>query len=291
MRERITTLTDTLKQNLEDAQQKARDFASNMQGTILQGFGIGAAYESALNEEGKLNADAWVAGVDSIVAKWQWFGNVLQAVRGPGNDPARQALAEYLSKEGADKGAVMGQALIDNGLVQTMADKMQLVRDQAAVVANNMVPEYLTAGVSSAQATYDGFKAAAGKGGPVYEALMDLMDNLASSMKRSTTITVTTINRTINEVIGSFGYGGGRAVGGPVSANTAYTVGERGPELFIPNVSGTIIPNEDLSRSRGGNSYTINVNTGVGDPRQIGQQVIEYIKRFEAANGPVFQAA
>ena len=285
MRERITTLTDTLKANLEDAQQKARDFASNMQGTILQGFGIGAAYESALNEEGKLNADAWVAGVDSIVAKWQWFGNVLQAVRGPGNDPARQALAQYLAQEGADKGAVMGQALIDNGLVQTMADKMQLVRDQAAVVANNMVPEYLTAGVSSAQATYDGFKAAAGKGGPVFEALMNLMDNLAASMRRETTVTVTTINRTINEVIGSFGYGGGRAVGGPVSANTAYTVGERGPELFIPNVSGTIIPNEDLSRSGSGNTYQITVQAGVGDPRQIGQQIVQYIKRFEQSSG------
>lgn len=291
MRERITTLTDTLAANLETAKQKARDFATSMQSTILQGFGIGAAYESALNAEGKLNADAWVKGVDSIVAQWQWFGNVLQAVRGPGNDPARQALAEYLAQEGADKGAVMGQALIDNGLVQTMADKMQIVRDQAAVVANNMVPEYLTAGVSSAQATYDGFKAAAGKGGPVYEALMNLMDNLAQSMRRETTITVTTINRTINEAIDSSGYGGGRAVGGPVSANTAYTVGERGPELFIPNVSGTIIPNEDMGRGRGGNTYTINVSTGVGDPRQIGQQVIEYIKRFEAANGPVFQAA
>ena len=291
MRERIVTLTDTLKSNLEEAQQKAKDFAANMQGTILQGFGIGAAYESALNEEGKLNADAWVAGVDSIVAKWQWFGNVLQAVRGPGNDPARQALAEYLAQEGADKGAVMGQALIDSGLVQTMADKMQLVRDQAAVVANNMVPEYLTAGIASAQATYDGFKAAAGKDGPVYNALMGLMDRLANAMRRETTITVTTINRQINQVMDSFGYGGARAVGGPVSAATAYTVGERGPELFIPSVNGTIIPNDQLSAKSGGNTYNISVSTGVGDPRQIGQQVVEYIKRFEAANGPVFQAA
>jgi hypothetical protein len=35
----------------------------------------------------------------------------------------------------------------------------------------------------------------------------------------------------------------GRAMGGPVFAGGAYTVGERGPELFIPSVSGQIVPN------------------------------------------------
>lgn len=37
--------------------------------------------------------------------------------------------------------------------------------------------------------------------------------------------------------------GSGRASGGPVSANSMYVVGEEGPELFVPNQSGTIIPN------------------------------------------------
>ena len=36
----------------------------------------------------------------------------------------------------------------------------------------------------------------------------------------------------------------GRAEGGPVSAATPYIVGEEGQELFIPGVSGTIIPND-----------------------------------------------
>ncbi len=35
----------------------------------------------------------------------------------------------------------------------------------------------------------------------------------------------------------------GRAGGGPVSAGTPYMVGERGPEIFYPAVSGTIAPN------------------------------------------------
>jgi len=35
-------------------------------------------------------------------------------------------------------------------------------------------------------------------------------------------------------------FGGGRANGGPVAANTPYLVGERGPELFVPSSSGNI---------------------------------------------------
>ena len=38
----------------------------------------------------------------------------------------------------------------------------------------------------------------------------------------------------------------GRAMGGPVSAGSPYLVGEKGPELFIPNSSGNIAPNSSL---------------------------------------------
>ena len=38
----------------------------------------------------------------------------------------------------------------------------------------------------------------------------------------------------------------GRALGGPVAANSPYMVGERGPELFIPSTAGRIMPNNQL---------------------------------------------
>lgn len=37
-------------------------------------------------------------------------------------------------------------------------------------------------------------------------------------------------------------FGGARASGGPVSAGRAYLVGERGPELMVPGVSGNVVP-------------------------------------------------
>ena len=45
-------------------------------------------------------------------------------------------------------------------------------------------------------------------------------------------------------------FGGPRADGGPVSPNKSYLVGERGPEMFVPDSAGTIVPNEQLGASR-----------------------------------------
>ena len=40
-----------------------------------------------------------------------------------------------------------------------------------------------------------------------------------------------------------------RANGGPVSSGRSYMVGERGPEMFVPNTSGRIVPNSDMGSS------------------------------------------
>ena len=48
-----------------------------------------------------------------------------------------------------------------------------------------------------------------------------------------------------------------KADGGPVQGGSAYIVGERGPELFMPGVSGTIIPNEQIQPNQNKNSGTI----------------------------------
>ena len=60
-----------------------------------------------------------------------------------------------------------------------------------------------------------------------------------------------------------------RAMGGPVSAGDSYMVGERGPELFMPKTSGTIVPNG------AGSGLVVNIAAGavvmnyplVNDPR------------------------
>jgi len=38
----------------------------------------------------------------------------------------------------------------------------------------------------------------------------------------------------------------------------------------------------------GNNTYNITINTGIGDPRVIGEEVVNVISKFEKANGAVF---
>jgi hypothetical protein len=76
----------------------------------------------------------------------------------------------------------------------------------------------------------------------------------------------------IGSIIGAFG--GGKAAGGPVRSGTSYLVGERGPELFTPNSSGMITPNNRL----GGGNTTINLNvTGAIDPEGTARSIINVL--------------
>lgn len=71
------------------------------------------------------------------------------------------------------------------------------------------------------------------------------------------------------------------AEGGLVTGPTLGLIGEAGPEAVIPlNKAGMF-----------GNTYNITVQAGVGDPVAIGRDVVNAIKRFERASGPVFASA
>lgn len=60
----------------------------------------------------------------------------------------------------------------------------------------------------------------------------------------------------IGSAIGAL-FGGGRASGGPVMANTPYIVGEKRPEVFVPSTAGRVIPN---ANALGGRTPTIYQN-------------------------------
>jgi hypothetical protein len=102
---------------------------------------------------------------------------------------------------------------------------------------------------------------------------------------------------------GMFGGGGGisggagtagvyypapRAMGGQVNKNTPYIVGERGRELFVPNQSGSIVPNNQI----GGGvvvNQTINLSTGV--QQTVRAEMTNMLPQIaQAAKGAVLDA-
>jgi hypothetical protein len=65
----------------------------------------------------------------------------------------------------------------------------------------------------------------------------------------------------------------GKAMGGSVSGNTPYVVGEKGPEMFVPAGSGTVIPNSEL---RGGNGpVNINFNIQANDAAGFDELLVQ----------------
>jgi TP901 family phage tail tape measure protein len=80
-----------------------------------------------------------------------------------------------------------------------------------------------------------------------------------------------------------------RAAGGSVMGGLEYLVGERGPELFVPSSSGTIVPNH---RMGGGSTYNITVNAGFGTSGpEVAEQIVRLVRRYERNSGPVFARA
>lgn len=192
----------------------------------------------------------------------------------------------------ADELIAGGQTAIDqtNDLVQSA----QTAADEIGVFAAG---NFRQAGVDTAQKTYEGFKANFGKGGPARKALMGVMDNLAAAAARDVRINVE-VTRAVNEVVTRVVQtidAEPRALGGPVAAGSPYLIGERGPELFIPDVSGYVVSNADLRAGRGsaiGGNVVINVNAGLGtDGAEVGRQVVNALKAYERRNGAVYASA
>ncbi len=105
------------------------------------------------------------------------------------------------------------------------------------------------------------------------ESFEDTLRNTARAVIKEL-FRVLVVQRMVNAAMGALGVspaptgGGGRASGGPVQAGQAYTVGEHGRELFVPQTAGRIlsVPQTKDAMSGGGEVtvvQNINVSTGV----------------------------
>ena len=91
--------------------------------------------------------------------------------------------------------------------------------------------------------------------------------------------------------------GGFLADGGPAKANTPYVVGERGPELFVPRTSGTVVSNEQMNAMGGQGDLTVNFNLSAIDTqtgtefllenKRVITGVVQEAYRRRGAQGPL----
>jgi hypothetical protein len=92
----------------------------------------------------------------------------------------------------------------------------------------------------------------------------------------------------VTGVLQGKGFAGFMAAGGPVSAGSSYVVGEKGPELFVPHASGTIVPNNKMGggSGSGSGSVTVNYNIAAGVSRAELAPILEQERRRLKAEIP-----
>ena len=83
----------------------------------------------------------------------------------------------------------------------------------------------------------------------------------------------------------------GRAAGGPVTGGQQYMVGEQGPELFVPNQSGSIVPNNAL-----GGQINVTVQAGAflgssDDAREFARRIYGALNDEAKRRGTVLGGA
>lgn len=78
-------------------------------------------------------------------------------------------------------------------------------------------------------------------------------------------------------------FGGPKADGGAIASDSAYMVGERGPELFVPRMSGSIIPNRALG-AMGGTTNVTNYNINAIDSKSFEERLMGSSNAIWAAN-------
>jgi hypothetical protein len=72
-----------------------------------------------------------------------------------------------------------------------------------------------------------------------------------------------------------------KAIGGSVSRGSTYMVGERGPEMFIPNSSGAIVPNDKMGSS--GPTIVQNINISTGVSQTVRTEIMSMLPRITEA--------
>lgn len=74
-----------------------------------------------------------------------------------------------------------------------------------------------------------------------------------------------------------------KAIGGSVQAGKPYMVGERGAEMFVPNQSGSIIPNNQLGGGGGGTTIVQNINVTTGVQQTVRAEIMTLMPQIANA--------
>jgi hypothetical protein len=311
---------------LESLRKASDDYAASITEAIKGTVDLSTAFTAAqkASQDGTLAAgesvvSTTIANFRAQITAAQQFADSLRNVAGAGGSQALiDQIIQVATTQGPGAGEYLANTLVNDGVVPELTAQLTAFDVFAGQAGTALADKFYGQGITSAVSLLNGLSTEVAAqqamlerlglniGQPIAAAIADeiakairdgVADGRAAAARRraqaaTAAFVAATIAPSTAVAAASFSGGGmvnlpGLAVGGPATAGRPYLVGEKGPELFVPGSNGNVVPNNAM----GGNTYQITVQAGVGDPRAIGQSIVEYVKKFEQANGPVFRAA
>jgi hypothetical protein len=306
------TKLDSAKQTLTDARNRFDEFAKSISGTVRSILNFGTAADA--------ETGTFIENIVGQAEKAKAFGERIRKLIGLGL--SESALREVLDA-GADAGTKIADEIIAGGAtvvdqVNTLLDATQSLADEIGLVGAN---QFYDAGIKQGEALVQGVVDAITAAGFVIDASGNITNPNAvanavtsggagggtpAASARASAAVSTAITRNLAAAFASgrssfvppsfvrnapetSSTGRGEHLSIPMMANggivnraTLAMIGEAGPEAVIP-----------LSKlNKMGTTININVNAGIGtDGAQVGREIVDAIRRFERASGPVFASA
>lgn len=273
----IKKIIDAMNKKVADSHSSFATAFSSLTNEALAAFDAASSAMQTKTEKKIASQDSAKANAgrqgDLNDAKWQ------VAIATTGGDPAaiiaaqqQLADAEFAIQRAADekKAAAERKALDDKRELQRVHFEEHLTKLQSNLDSQKItVTQFNEQLIALFKANEVPFGKAATKLGSALEyGLMKAFKGVDAAAGALASLIVDRLSRItvkVNvELQDPKAPGQKRAGGGPVSANSPYIVGEKGPEWFIPSQSGTIIPNGGSTggggkASFGGTQIVVNV--------------------------------
>ena len=217
LRRELDIRTD-LNRRIEDQTARIEELskAKNKEGQILDPDALQAAKDQRKNLEDQVALyDRLLPQLNAAEQAQLRYNQVLQAAT-----PFAEAFATDLTQGLRD--VVAGTKTAE----EAFANFLNNIADLLIQTAATMIAQYIAIGIASRFAGLGGTVGDGGTG-PLQKSKENFFGNSLEVLNR--------------------GY---RASGGPIAQQNPYIVGENGSELFIPNVSGRIIPADDFEAAR-----------------------------------------
>lgn len=265
-------LIRNLYEDAYEADRSARDLVETQRG-LIGGFHLTAEAANQAAEATRAYADANRTLTDQNLSVAEATLRLKEAIN-EARDAADRKKAVSLDEEKA----LLSQARASNSLIESLerqgastdllSEKQRIARDEFIKTATKMGYSEQKAAELADQYLQVPTSVRTLFTADTDQAARNLRDLRALGDKiKSKRVVITVVNKVVtvrsegrNVPIGDLG---GREYGGPVRSGKAYIVGEKRPEVFVPDRDGTIIPSIDkydkMSIGSGGGPTVVNV--------------------------------